>query len=224
METRAGVRERRVVDETDLLEALRHGDQDAFAALVDANSPWMMRLARSYVSTRASAEDVVQEAWLRCLRGLEGFQARSSLRTWLFAIVTNCSLRRAERDARSVPFSELARREAASGEPEPLEDRFFDASHPRWANCWSTFSPPWDGLPEDRLLAGEVAARIEAAASRLPEAQRTVFLLRDVEGWSSEDVCNALEISGSNQRVLLHRARHAVRSVLEDYLEQGEPQ
>ena len=224
METQAAVGERMVVDETDLLEALRRGDRDAFATLVDANSSWMMRLALSRVSSRASAEDVVQEAWLRCLRGLDRFEARSSLKSWLFVIVTNCSLRRAERDSRSVPFSELARREAESSEPEPLEDRFFDGSHPRWANCWSTFSRSWEGMPEQRLLAGEAAARIEAAAARLPEGQRAVFVLRDVEGWSSEDVCNALSISGSNQRVLLHRARHAIRAALEDYLEGGELQ
>ena len=224
METQAAVGDRRIVDETALVEALRQGDRDAFATLVDANSPWMMRIALSYVSSRASAEDVVQEAWLRCLHGLDGFEGRSALKSWLFVIVTNCARRRAERDSRSVPFSELARHEAERIEPEPLEDRFFADSHPRWPGGWTTFSPGWDGLPEQRLLAGEVSARIESAAARLPDGQRAVFLLRDVEGWSSEDVCNALGISGSNQRVLLHRARHAIRAVLEDYLEGGEPQ
>jgi RNA polymerase sigma-70 factor (ECF subfamily) len=223
METQAAVSERTMVDETALVDALRQGDRDAFATLVDANSPWMMRIALSHVSSRASAEDAVQEAWLHCLRGLDGFEGRSALKSWLFVIVTNCARRRAERDSRSVPFSELARRDAERIEPEPLEDRFFEDSHPRWPGGWSTFSH-WEGLPEQRLLAGEVSARIESAAARLPDGQRAVFLLRDVEGWSSEDVCNALGISGSNQRVLLHRARHAIRAVLEDYLEGGEPQ
>ena len=175
--------------------------------LVDANSPWMMRIALSHVSSRASAEDAVQEAWLRCLRGLDGFEGRSALKSWLFVIVTNCARRRAERDSRSVPFSELARREAEGSEPEPLEDRFFDDSHPRWPGGWTTFSPAGSGLPEQRLLAGEVSGQDRVGGARLPEGQRAVFLLRDVEGWSSEDVCDALGITGSNQRVLLHRAR-----------------
>jgi RNA polymerase sigma-70 factor (ECF subfamily) len=123
-----------------------------------------------------------------------------------------------------VPFSELARREAERIEPDPLEHRFFDDSHPRWPGGWTTFSPGWEGLPEQRLLASEVSVRIESATARLPAGQRAVFLLRDVEGWRSEDVCSALGISGSNQRVLLHRARHTIRAVLEDYLEGGEEQ
>ena len=220
----AAVGERRMVDETALVEALRQGDRDAFAALVDANSPWMMRIARSYLSSRASAEDAVQEAWLCCLRGLGGFEGRSALKSWLFVIVTNCALRRAERDSRSVPFSELARREAERTDPGPPERWFFDDSHPRWPGGWTTCSHGWERLPEQRLLAGEVSATIESAAGRLPDGQRAVFLLRDVEGWSSEDVCNALGISGSNQRVLLHRARHSIRAVLENYLKGGELQ
>ncbi len=222
METQAAVGERARVDETALVEALRQGDRDAFATLVDANSPWMMRIAFSHVSTRASAEDAVQESWLRFLRGLDGFEGRSTLKTWLFVIVTNCARRRAERDSRSVPFSELARREAERSAPEPLEDRFFDDSHPRWPGGWTTFSRVWELPPDQRLLAGEISARIESAAERLPDGQRAVFLLRDVEGWTSEDVCNALGITGSNQRVLLHRARHAIRAALEDYLKGGE--
>jgi RNA polymerase sigma-70 factor (ECF subfamily) len=223
MEPHAPVGERTPIDETALVEALRRGDRGAFATLVDANSPWMMRIALSHVSSRASAEDAVQEAWLRCLRGLDGFEGRSALKSWLFVIVTNCARRRAEHDSRSVPFSELVRREAESSEPEPLEDRFFDDSHPRWPGAWTTFSHGWEALPEQRLLASEVSARIECAAARLSDGQRAVFLLRDVEGWSSEDVCNALEISGSNQRVLLHRARHAIRAALEEYLGGGDP-
>jgi len=220
--TQAAVGGREIVDEGALVDALRQGDRAAFATLVDANSPWMMRIALSHLSSRASAEDAVQEAWLSCLRGIDGFEGRSALKTWLFVIVTNCARKRAERDARSIPFSELVRREAESIEPEPLEDRFFDDSHPRWPGGWTTTSRGWE--PEQRLLAGEVSARIEAAAEGLPEGQRAVFLLRDVEGWSSEDVCNALEISGSNQRVLLHRARQSIRAALETYLEGGELQ
>jgi RNA polymerase sigma-70 factor (ECF subfamily) len=215
---------RRTADDAELVAGLRRGDRDAFATLVDTNSPWMMRIARSHVRNRHAAEDTVQEAWLRCLRGLDGFEGRSTLKSWLFVIVTNCARRRAERERRSVPFSELARLEAEGDDPIPLENRFFDGSHPRWANCWSTFSRSWDGLPEQRLLAGEAAAAIQSASRRLPEGQRAVFLLRDVEGWDAEEVCNALGLSGSNQRVLLHRARNALRAALEEYLEGGRPQ
>jgi RNA polymerase sigma-70 factor (ECF subfamily) len=224
MKSQAAVGDRRMVDETALVRALRQGDRDAFATLVDAHSSWMMRIALSHLSSRASAEDAVQEAWLRCLRGLDAFEGRSALKSWLFVIVTNCARRRAERDARSVPFSELARREAERAESTPLEDRFFDDSHPRWPGGWTTFSHGWERLPEERLLAAEVSARIESAAAGLPDGQRAVFLLRDVEGWSSEDVCTALGISGSNQRVLLHRARHAVRAVLQDCVEEDRAQ
>jgi RNA polymerase sigma-70 factor (ECF subfamily) len=222
MKTQAAAGEHTEVDETALVEALRQGDRDAFATVVDANNPWMMRIALSHVSSRASAEDAVQEAWLRCLRGLDGFEGRSALKSWLFVIVTNCARRRAERDARSVPFSELARREAERIEADPLENRFFDDSHSRWPGGWTSFSQRWEALPEQRLLAGEVSARIESAAARLPDGQRAVFLLRDVEGWSSEDVGHAFGISGANQRVLLHRARHAIRAVLENYLERSD--
>jgi RNA polymerase sigma factor (sigma-70 family) len=101
---------------------------------------------------------------------------------------------------------------------QTLENRFFDGSHPRWANCWSTAVGNWARTPEQQLLAGEAATRIQEAARRLPEAQRAVFLLRDVEGWCSEEICEALDISGANQRVLLHRARNALRTTLEEYL------
>jgi RNA polymerase sigma factor (sigma-70 family) len=150
MELQAAVDERRVVDETALVEALRQGDREAFATLVDANSAWMMRIALSHVSSRASAEDAVQEAWLRCLRDLDGFEGRSALKNWLFVIVTNCARRRAERESRSLPFSELARREAERTEPEPLENRFFDDSHPRWPGGWTGRSR---GLPGGRQAA-----------------------------------------------------------------------
>jgi RNA polymerase sigma-70 factor (ECF subfamily) len=223
MQAAVGDRElARATDDAQLVAALRRGDREAFAALVDENGSWMMRIALTYVSSRAVAEETVQEAWMRCLRGLDGFEGRSALKSWLFVIVANCARRRAERDARSVPFSEFVRLEGEGNESDPLEGRFFDGSHPRWANCWSTFSRSWEQTPEQRLLAGETTTTIQAAARRLPEGQRTVFLLRDVEGWSTEEVCQALSISASNQRVLLHRARNSLRLVLEEYLQAEE--
>ena len=225
MNTQAAIGERRAhvaADEAQLVAALRRGDREAFATVVDGNSPWMMRIAMTYLPSRAIAEEAVQEAWVRCLRGLDGFEGRSALKSWLFVIVANCARRRAEREARTVPFSELARLEAEGEASDPLDGRFFDGSHPRWANAWSTASASWERTPEQKLLACEATARIQAAALRLPEAQRAVFVLRDVEGWGSNEVCEALGISGSNQRVLLHRARNALRLTLEEYLTEEE--
>jgi RNA polymerase sigma-70 factor, ECF subfamily len=208
-------------DERALVRALRDRDQAAFTALVEANSSWMLRTARAWVGSRAVAEEVVQETWLSALRSLDRFEGRSSLRTWLFTILVNAARRQAARESRSTSFSDLARREATGGESEPLANRLFDGSHPRWPDCWTTVVPAWDRLPEERLLSSEARETIGAALETLPPAQRIVFSLRDLEGWSGEEVCNALAISGSNQRVLLHRARLHVRAALERYLEQG---
>lgn len=206
-------------DERDLVDALRRGDEAAFAALVDAHGSWMLRTARSVVGSRAVAEEVVQETWLSALRALDRFEGRSTLRTWLFTILINRARRQAVRENRSTSFSDLARREAAAGESEPLADRFFEGSHPRWPGNWTTVVAAWDRLPEQRLLAGETRETIERAVETLSPAQRIVFSLHDLEGWSAEEVRNAVSISDSNQRVLLHRARLKVRAALERYLE-----
>jgi RNA polymerase sigma-70 factor, ECF subfamily len=210
-----------VADERTLLLALRARDEAAFTALVEANGSWMLRTARAWVGSRAVAEEVVQETWLSALRSLDRFEGRSSIRTWLFAILVNAARRQAVRESRSTSFSELARREAGADEREPLDERLFDGSHPRWPNCWTTVVPAWDRLPEARLLSREAQERIATAVELLPPAQRVVFSLRDLEAWTADEVCNALEISGSNQRVLLHRARLKVRAALERYFEQG---
>lgn len=171
----------------------------------------MLRVALLFVSSRAVAEEVVQETWLNALRGLPRFEGRSSLKTWLFTILANTARRRAAREARSTPFSTFE---------EP--DRFFDESHPRWAGAWSTTVPSWDDLPDDRLLADETRARLEVELQALPESQRLVFTLRDIEGWDAEEVCNLLALTDSNQRVILHRARLRVRSALERWLNGGD--
>jgi len=207
-------------DERRLLAAVLAGDESAFAALVDAHSSWMLRTALLHVSSRAVAEEVVQEAWLSVLRALDGFEGRSSFRTWLFTIVVNAARKQAARERRSTAFSSLASPRTGVAEQGSLVDRMFDGSHPRWANMWNTVVDPWDRLPEERVLSGEVLRTIETAVHGLPPAQRAVFQLRDREGWSAAEVCNALELSDSNQRVLLHRARLSVRQALEEYFDQ----
>jgi RNA polymerase sigma-70 factor, ECF subfamily len=204
--------------EARLVTCLRLGDSAAFAEIVVAWSSPMMRLALVYVSSRSVAEEVVQEAWLSVVRSLDGFAGRSSLKTWVFVILANTAKRRAKREARSVPFSSVPELDA-----DPDEARFFSSDHRRWAGCWSTVVRGFDHVPDDRLLSHELTAVVETAAALLPRSQRMVFLLRDVEGWAQEDVCNALELTDSNQRVLLHRARKKVRRALECYLEEGEP-
>ncbi|MDQ3875463.1 MAG: sigma-70 family RNA polymerase sigma factor [Actinomycetota bacterium] len=209
--------------ERELLDAVVAGDESAFVALVDANSSWMMRTALLHVSSRAVAEEVVQDAWLNVLRALERFEGRSSFRTWLFAIVSNAARKEAAREGRSTAFSALPNAQAGVAERESLVDRFFDGSHPRWANSWNTIVDPWDRLPEERLVSEEVRRTIETVVQGLPPAQRAVFQLRDREGWSAGDVCDALELTDANQRVLLHRARLKVREALERYFHRQNP-
>jgi RNA polymerase sigma-70 factor (ECF subfamily) len=200
-------------DESALVAALRCGDEAAFAQLVDAYGGAMRRLALGFVRNAAVADEVVQEAWLGVLRSIDRFEGRSSLKTWIFRILTNTAKTRAERESRSRPFSSFDD-EAASDEPTVDQARF---QNPRFPGGWTTFPEPWSA-PEPQLLAAETRGVIEAAIAALPPAQRLVINLRDVEGWPAEEVCNVLELSESNQRVLLHRARAKVRAALEDYL------
>jgi RNA polymerase sigma-70 factor (ECF subfamily) len=194
---------------------LRAGDEMVFATLVDRYGAAMLRLALMFVPSRAVAEDVVQEAWLGVLNGIDRFQGRSSLKTWIFRIVSNLAKTRGERERRTVPFSALAAEEGSGYEPA-VEPARFDAG-----GAWSSPPAPWEDVPEDHLLSSETLALIEKAIDTLPETQRMVIRLRDVEGLSSDDVRNILEISETNQRVLLHRARSKVRRALEQYLSGG---
>ncbi len=200
--------------EAQLLEALRAGDEAAFAQLVREYQPSLVRVARIYVSTQAAAEEVAAETWLAVLNGLDRFEGRSSLRTWIFRILTNIAKTRAQRDGRTLPFSAL-RDPGRVPESAVDADRFLDPEHPRWPGHWAVRPEPW---PEDALVAAETQAVVAEAIEALPPAQRAVISLRDVEGWSSEEVRNALELSETNQRVLLHRARSKVRRALESYL------
>jgi RNA polymerase sigma-70 factor, ECF subfamily len=202
-------------DDEWLVAALRRGDADAFATLVDRHSPAMIRVARAYVPSRAAAEEAVQEAWIAVVRGIDRFEGRASLKTWIFRILVNVAMRAGARERRSLPFSALAEEEN-TGEPSVDPDRFLPADHKRFPGHWAVMPSAWP-TPEEGVLAGETREVIAAAIAALPAAQRTVIALRDVEGWSSEEVREALEISAGNQRILLHRARTRVRRAIEDY-------
>jgi RNA polymerase sigma-70 factor, ECF subfamily len=175
----------------------------------------MIRVAMAYVPGRAAAEEAVQETWIAVMRGIDGFEGRASLKTWIFRILTNVAMRSGARERRSLPFSALAQAEK-TGESSVDPDRFLPADHELFPGHWAIMPARWP-TPEEGLLAGETREVIAAAIAELPAAQRTVIALRDVEGWSSEEVCRALEISAGNQRVLLHRARSRVRNAIESY-------
>ena len=190
------------VDESARVAALRAGDEETFMLLVRELTPGMRRLALGYVRTPALADDVVQEAWLGVLKGLDRFEGRSSLKTWIYTIVANIARTRGRRESLSTPFSSFATDDEPSVDPE----RFLADGH------WASPPEPWRSV-----LDAETRAVIDAAIAALPDQQRQVIELRDVEGWSSEEVCNILALSETNQRVLLHRARSKVRAALEDY-------
>ncbi|MGZ8599856.1 MAG: RNA polymerase sigma factor [Actinomycetota bacterium] len=202
-----------------LARSLRAGDEAAFMSLVERLQPAMLRIARIYVSTQAVAEEVVQDAWLGVLKGIDAFEGRSSLRTWIFRILVNIAKTRGAREARSAPFSSVWAPDAAD-EPAVELDRFLSDGHERWPGHWAAPPASWESVPEERLLSRETLATVAAAIEALPPNQREVIRLRDVLGWSSKEVRNALELSETNQRVLLHRARSKVRRALERYLEE----
>ena len=204
--------------EEELLAGVRRGDEAAFAALVGRHHAAMVRVARMHVASAAAAEEVAQEAWLGVLQGLAAFQGRSSLKAWIFSIVSNCAKTRGARDRRMVPLSALADEDGGSG-PSVDPDRFLGEGHPRWAGHWSQPPEPWR---EDALESRETMAAVRAAMDELPPMQRAVMTMRDVEGLDSDEACQVLGISEANQRVLLHRARSKVRRALERHLHEGE--
>ncbi len=203
-----------------LVEALRGGDEAAFMALVEQYHMPLLRLAMLYVPERALAEEVVQDTWIGVLQGIQRFEGRSSLKTWIFRILMNRAKTHAQREGRSIPFSSLADFENESLDGLVDADRFHPADHPRWPGGWVSFPASWDDVPEEHLLSQETRGRIEQAVQALPASQREVITLHDIEGCSSEEVCSLLGISAVNQRVLLHRARAQVRRALEHYLKE----
>jgi RNA polymerase sigma-70 factor, ECF subfamily len=205
-------------DEQRLVASLRMGDESAFEMLIDRYHGPLLRLAMLYVPSRAAAEEVVQETWLGVLQGLARFEGRSSLKTWIFRILTNRARTRGQREGRSIPFSAIGNSESDATDPSVEADRFFPPEHAS-AGHWTSLPHNWEALPEERLVGQETRAQIQQAIDALPASQREVITLRDVEGWTSEEVCNVLEITETNQRVLLHRARSKVRRALEQYLD-----
>ncbi len=206
-------------DDLYLIEQLRNGNEAAFEALIDRYATAMLRLAMVYVRAWAVAEEVVQETWLAVLESLGRFEGRSSLKTWMFRILTNCAKTRARREGRSIPFSSLADIDTDNAEHAVNPDRFLPADH-QWSGHWISFPSNWQEMPEERLLSQETRARINRAIEAVPPNQREIIILRDIEGWTSEETCTFLGISEVNQRVLLHRARSKVRRVLEKYFEE----
>jgi RNA polymerase sigma-70 factor (ECF subfamily) len=201
-------------DDAALLAALRAGDERAFERLVDRHQAALVRVARQYVPTQEIAEDVAQEAWLGLLRGLDSFEGRSSLRTYLFRIVMNLARTRGVREARSAPFSSLVR----DGEEGPsVEPERFISSPARGAGHWASPIRPWSQSAEQIALSDEAVATVYEAIEHLPENQRRVVTLRDVEGFGADEVCDLLGLSEGNQRVLLHRARTKLRQALAEY-------
>ncbi|MDQ3692982.1 MAG: sigma-70 family RNA polymerase sigma factor [Chloroflexota bacterium] len=205
-------------EDWNLVRALRTGDEAAFVALLDHYHASMVRLAKFYVPNDEVAEEVAQETWIGVLRGIDQFEGRAAFKTWLFRILVNQAKRRGAREARSVPFSALARAEIGGHEPAVEPERFLPAGHED-AGHWAAELRDWRQTPEDVVLAQETRVQVRLAIADLPPGQRLVITMRDIEGWTADEVCNALAISETNQRVLLHRARSKVRRALERYLE-----
>ncbi|HMJ37041.1 MAG TPA: sigma-70 family RNA polymerase sigma factor [Baekduia sp.] len=204
-------------DDQELVERARAGDEDAYATLVRRHSPAMMRLARMYVPTAALAEDVVQEAWIAVLRGLERFEGRSSFKTWLFRILVNRAKTRGVREHRSIPFASLG----AGGEAGEDGDDGPTVDPARFAadGAWTTAPRSWEDDPELALDSKEARRVVLEAIETLPERQKIVITMRDIDGLSSDEVRNALDLTETNQRVLLHRARAKVRTALENWID-----
>jgi RNA polymerase sigma-70 factor, ECF subfamily len=199
--------------EADLVTQLRAGDQAAIARLVNQWSPAMLRVARSFVDSPQSAEDVVQDAWLGMLSGLAQFEGRSSLRTWTFSILVNRARTRGAREARTLPHSPLA------DQDEPAADDWLAGPGGEPARTWSSIDAQsrWGAAPESVLPSREILLRLDRAVSALPPRQRQVVTMRDVCGMPTEEVCAALDVTPANQRVLLHRARAVLRAALAGY-------
>ena len=205
-------------DDLEQLEALRNGDERAFASLVDRYYGSLLRLAMAYVPSRAVAEEVVQETWVGVLEGLSRFEGRSSLKTWIFRILTNRAKTRGQRERRYEPMG-LGGDSGDNPDGPPVDpDRFLKSGY--FVDHWVSQPNAWeDETPERILLSKETRAQIEKAIEALPPTQRQVITLRDIEEVSSQEVCNILDIAETNQRVLLHRARSKVRRTLEPYME-----
>jgi RNA polymerase sigma-70 factor, ECF subfamily len=197
-----------------LLERLRAGDEAAFNGLVAGLYGTMCTMARTYVKDRAVAEEVVQETWLGVINGLDRFEGRSSLKTWILSILVNQAKTRGTREARTVPFTALAPDDDAPA----VDPERFRGPHEQYTGGWRAFPANWKAA--DQLVQDRETIRVAMRAiAELPLTQQTVIRMRDVEGYSAEEVCATLGVSEANQRVLLHRARSRVRSALERHID-----
>jgi len=201
--------------EAALLERLRAGDEMAFEALVARHYGTMLAVAQTYVKGRAVAEEVVQEAWLGVINGLDRFEGRSSLKTWILSILVNQAKTRGAREARSVPFTALA----PEGDEPAVEPDRFRGPHEPYPGHWRSLPAGWGRSAAAAVEDRETLRVVMAAIAELPPAQHTVIRMRDVEGFSSEEVCAVLDVSEGNQRVLLHRARSRVRAAVERHFD-----
>lgn len=203
-------------DDTQILDALRMGDESAFEQLVSQYQAAMIRVALLYVPTQTLAEEAVQETWIGVLKGLRRFEGRSSLKTWIFSILMNRARTIAQREGR---YQEVEWDAESDAEPAMPPDRFQSSADP-YPGHWNAIEYPhsWDDIPEAVLLNRETREYVQSAIDQLPESQRIVITLRDVEMLTSDEVCNILGITETNQRVLLHRARSKVRRALAQYL------
>jgi RNA polymerase sigma-70 factor (ECF subfamily) len=206
---------RAAASDAETVAALRAGDERTFRELFERNYPKMKRVARGYVGSEAVAEEIVQDTWMAIVTGIDRFQGRSTLGTWIFSILTNQAKSHSARERRAMPFSSIS----ASGPGEPVVDPDrFQNDDEAWPGHWATPPRPWQ-KPERRLLSLEARQRLKEALANLPDRQRVIVALRDVEGLMAEEVCELLDLSQENQRVLLHRGRSRLRAVLEEYID-----
>lgn len=213
-------------DDEYLVGQLRRGDESAFMWLVDHYDQPLRRLARTFVSSTAVADEVVGDVWLAVIEGIDRFEGRSSLKTWIYRILMNKAKTRGVREKRSVPFSSVAGGDGTDGDGGPGgfdPDRFRPPNDPSWPGHWASAPLPWPLQPQDQAETAEALAQVRVAIEALPPTQRTVITLRDVRGFSSDEVCDLLDVSPGNQRVLLHRARAAVRRHLEMFFDPAVP-
>jgi RNA polymerase sigma-70 factor (ECF subfamily) len=206
-------------DDDALVARLRAGDEDAFRELLDHYDAPLRRVARTYVATDSAADEVVADTWLGVLKGIDRFEQRSSLKTWIFRILMNIARTRGTRDKRSIPFSSLGP-DDDDAEPTIAPERFQGPGGPH-PGGWAAFPPRWHDDPEIRALGHETLGVVQDALTMLPPAQQEVVRLRDLEGWTSVEVCNALGLTETNQRVLLHRGRAKLRAALERYFDEA---
>ena len=213
--TDPGTRVGATADDQRIIIGLRAGDETVFAEMVDRYHGSLVRVAMRYTASRAVAEEVVQDTWIGVIEGIDRFEGRSTVKTWLYRILIYRARARGERERRTTPMSALAYDDSAPSVPTER----FRGSDALWAGHWATPPQRWDGDAEERLLAGEARGIIDAVIAELPPAQREVIVMRDLSHFTAAEVCDVLDLSEANQRVLLHRARSRVRAALEEYID-----